>query len=690
MEDKKFVIDIRKPVKSGVGKSKHGAGKIRQPKPKIIIREARVWPRYAAAISLLIIVPAIGIAAIFAVGFQNLKATVTESVPELYAKFKDAGQALANLETTKATGSFSKLHTEVESMTEKADRYGLIKISEIWGRAIPKLRIIPETFKNLAALTESSLHFALGLEELRKNAFDWLTNQKGSLITENLDKLGTYLSKIANLSMAFQEGGKKFNYPVENDLLTIDIDLANTQKFLSAVGNWFRTPEEKHFLIFFQNPSELRPAGGFLGSYADLRLNRNGLQEIKVWDIYDPDGQLELKIVPPRQLQGLTIKWGARDANWFFDFPTSAGKVITFLENSKIYKEQNIFFDGALAININVLETILDIVGPIELTDYKLTIDSANFLPTIQREIEAGRDNRRGEPKRILKIMMPILFTKIAALEEEKKVNLFKSLKNHFDKKDMMVYFKDWEIQNFFRALGLTGDIKELPENYSGDYLAVVSTNIAGGKSDAFVNQKIKLSSKILEDGRIDNFLIIERQHYGENHKDPWYRTPNKSYLKIFTPLGSRLIYMNGHESKIIKPKIDYEATGYLTDQNLAAIESTTKLIPELKAEELEESKKTVFVSWLTTRAGKTKKLEVEYLNPNKLTLNGEPTSYQFIFEKQSGAKTSLDFLIEAPSGYRFKENNEPLFNYVAEDPAGRLVIDLTLIPDLAANQNLR
>ena len=690
MKDKKFVVDIKKPVKGLDHKDKPAARKIQEPKPKIIVRAARAWPRYAVIVSLLIIIPITIMMAIFVTGLKNLKATMSASTPELYAKFKDAGKALANLETTKATDSFSELNTEVKSITDKADHYGLIKISEIWGKAIPRLKEIPETFKNLATLTESSLQFALGLEELRKNVFYWFTNQKGSLITENLDQLKINLAQIADLSTAFQKRGEKFNFPREDNFLATDVNLLNTQKFLDALGAWFKAPEEKHFLILFQNPSELRPAGGFLGSYADLRLNRNGLQEIKVWDIYDPDGQLELKIVPPKQLQGVTVKWGARDANWFFDFPTSALKVMSFLENSKIYKERNVFFEGALALNINVLESILNIVGPIKLTDYKMTIDSSNFLPTIQREIEAGKDNQRGEPKRILKVMMPILFSKIASLEEEAKINFFKSIKDHFYKKDMMVFSKDWQIQNYFRDLGLTGEVKELPRNWSGDYLAVVGANIAGGKSDAFVNQKIKLSSKMLPDGRVDNFLIVEKQHYGQGHKDPWYRTANKSYLKIFTPLGSRLIYMNGNESKIIKPRIDYETAGYLTDQNLHAIESTIKIIPELKTQELEESGKTVFASWLTTSAGKTKKLELEYLNPQKIILNGSLSNYQFIFEKQSGAKTSLDYLLEAPPGYRFKESGEPIFNYVSEDPPGRLVIDLRLIPDLPADPSLR
>ena len=44
------------------------------------------------------------------------------------------------------------------------------------------------------------------------------------------------------------------------------------QKFLDAFIPWLSSPVPHHVLVMLQNPSEIRPAGGFLGSYADITI----------------------------------------------------------------------------------------------------------------------------------------------------------------------------------------------------------------------------------------------------------------------------------------------------------------------------------------------------------------------------------------------------------------------------------
>ena len=113
-------------------------------------------------------------------------------------------------------------------------------------------------------------------------------------------------------------------------------------------------------------------------------------------DIYDSDGQLDAKIVPPKQLRSVTGGWGARDANWFFDFPVSAEKSNRLFGRVKNVQRKIISFDGAIAVNISVLKDLLEITGPIRLPEYGLTIDKDNFLLNIQREVEMGDDKKSG------------------------------------------------------------------------------------------------------------------------------------------------------------------------------------------------------------------------------------------------------------------------------------------------------
>ena len=693
---KKLVIDIRKPPE----RKKNFSTNFSTPVYASFKKDQAVLPlksvsgskpKYFRPIFLAVLLVLVLLTSFAAVGFADLKKAAVRAAPELYEKFLEAKDSLANLETAKAKNSLENIEAKLDSLKIKADRYGLIKISELWGNAVPKLKAVPVIFKNVGALTASALAFISDLENLKMNAFFWLTHQKGEFFITALKNMQAALHNFSEADKSIREHASELaSLGAGGGLMELDFNIGKTGLVLSAFTRWFDDGTEKHILILFQNPSEMRPAGGFLGSYADAVLTKNGLQEIKVWDIYDTDGQFDLKVVPPKPLQGVTPRWGARDANWFFDFPTSAGKVIDFLEKSKIYSERGITFEGALAINTEVLRTLLAITGPLDIPGYNLVLGSENFTEEIQREVESGPDNRAGEPKRILKVLTPILFEKIGALGDEQKIVLLKAFKDHTEKKDIMAYFRDWEIENYFKELGIAGDAARVPENVIGDYLAVVNANIAGGKSDAVISQTIRLSSKIEESGRIENYLEIEKNHRGDEKKEKWYRAPNKSYLKVFTVLGSRLTYLNGNEKRTVKPTVDYFAQGYLSDPDLRVIEESAEPIPEFGAEQMEESEKNVFASWFSVKPGETKKLELQYVNPTKLTLDGKPISYRFIFDKQSGSKSSLDFLIEAPSGYLWRENNEKLFNYVTADPPARVVIDLTLVPDPAANQRWR
>jgi hypothetical protein len=67
-------------------------------------------------------------------------------------------------------------------------------------------------------------------------------------------------------------------------------------KLPSLLGN-------KNYLVLLQNDTELRPSGGFLGSYAKVELASTGIKNISVQDIYVPDGQLLGHVDPPLPIQ---------------------------------------------------------------------------------------------------------------------------------------------------------------------------------------------------------------------------------------------------------------------------------------------------------------------------------------------------------------------------------------------------
>ena len=468
-------------------------------------------------------------------------------------------------------------------------------------------------------------------------------------LNRNLEKLAAVSQKIKNQSGQLQKISSQTASLLgsfDENYLRASVDLYKAREWLAALIALLKSPDEQHFLLIFQNPSEMRPAGGFIGSHADIALEKGSVKSLNVDDIYNADRQMDLKIVPPKQLQSITARWGARDANWFFDFPTSAAKVIYFLENSKLYQSRGIAFFGAAAINVNVLESLLEITGSIEVPQYQMTLSSENFLREVQYEVEAGRDKKPGQnPKKILSVITPFLLEKLSGLSGEQKTEVIKMLQYHLQNKDIMFYFKNLELQDFAAEIGAAGEVFSLPDDYSGDYLAVVNANIASGKTDAFIRQKIILDSELQGDGSVKNHLAIERTHSGQNEKDWWYRTENKNFIKIMTPPRASLQSLTNHSSQ---------------------------------AETGQESGKNYFAAWFNLKAGAKKTLELKYDLPRQATVqNG--AAYQFIFEKQSGVNGSLEYTVAAPIGYVWKETKTDIFRFQTENPKAREIINLTL-----------
>ncbi|KKT14548.1 MAG: hypothetical protein UV97_C0020G0001, partial [Candidatus Yanofskybacteria bacterium GW2011_GWF2_43_596] len=222
----------------------------------------------------------------------------------------------------------------------------------------------------------------------------------------------------------------KSELPLFNNLISNSVDYAAFLEELVGLKGI------KRYLLLFQNPAELRATGGFPGSYATVTFQDGSLKQFIVDDVYNLDGQLKENIIPPAQMQHITPTWGMRDANWFVDFPTSAKKVAWFYK-----KESNgLDVDGVITISPNIISKILEIVGPIDMPEYNMKIDSKNFATAIQSEVEYGEN--RAQPKKILMDMAPRLLAKIYLSDKEEWLNIFDTFVSSMEKKDILMYFK--------------------------------------------------------------------------------------------------------------------------------------------------------------------------------------------------------------------------------------------------------
>lgn len=626
-----------------------------------------------------------------AVTFFNLneaKVTFAEGAQIIVRNFSSSVQSLKEFRPDKATASLKKNNAELVSLQKTFNKNYGQAIFDLVGGVVPAVKDAGDLIGKVSALNSDLLRLTETLSALQTNGFRYFQSDGSMLIrnisdarelvrsiTSQIESLRNTVTALKSVSEVFE----KFEVVISENYLTYGSELRDLDQFLGGIIDFLKSGE-KHILVFFQNTAEMRPGGGFIGSYADLTIKNGQLAGIDVRDIYDPDGQLDLKVVPPQEIKTMTQDWGARDANWFFDFPTSAKTVVYFLENSKMYSEKNVTFDGAIGLNLNVMKSVLGVIGPVPLEEYKVVIDDQNFFKEIQREVETGKDKIAGEPKRILKILAPIVLERMKVLSQSQLQDLVERIGKHFSYKDIMIYMKNQDMQYFMEMANVGGSVFRLPNNFWGSYLGVANANVAGGKTDVFMDERIEASIDVDTSGGTFTDLQVTRSHFGEDEKDPWWKATNKNFIQIYTNPNASFISLKGNDVKNLISKFDYDMNGYVRLPQLELIEKTKIFVNTYQTWTMQAFGKAVFGTWFNVPAGISKTLRIRYQAPGdkQMTItNGKV--FTFVFDKQSGVNTRIKISISAPFGYTWVESQSPVFSYENEDPESRVTLLLTL-----------
>lgn len=682
-----ILIDVKRPGFAYNGPMKKGTVNLARA-VHIPRAQSRRFRRFASRIGVIFAALFLIVGGLALWGVGSARDALGTRGSAIAQNFEGALRAFQTFDMDAAEGYLSRNEKELEGLNSFLGKPQSSALVGALGAVVPAVGEGKAFFSEVVSLNINLLRIARTVSDLKKNCFRYF-RADGEKLLASLEELRTRLQAVTVEVQAVKESTgrlkkiapflEQVDRVVGDSYITYGARLYEYDQLLERLTALLGAPGERHLLIFFQNPAEIRPGGGFIGSYADVTVRRGQMTSMDVRDIYDPDGQLTMKFTPPVPLQTMTQDWGARDANWFFDFPTSAETVTTMMERSGMYAERGITFDGAMALNINVFRSLIQAVGPLPLLEYKLTITEDNFLNVIQREVEAGEDKAAGYPKRILTVLAPMVMERLERLSPEQFASLLTVVEEHFAAKDIMVYAKDGTLARFLASAGVDGAVYELLNDFWGSYLAVVNANIAGGKSDAFMEESIEARLDVGTDGSTLADLTVTRAHRGDKEKDPWWRATNKNYLRIFTNPGAELLGLKGNSVKNLVSTFDYPGNGYQTLPQLQSIEASRKFLGKWSAWVMEEFGKTVFATWSSVPAGQTKTIEFRYQTPPREGAVREGGIYTFVFERQSGVKSLLRAVIAAPVGYVWKESGDTRFTYENDNPKKREIVKLTL-----------
>ncbi|OGN08430.1 MAG: hypothetical protein A3J46_05865 [Candidatus Yanofskybacteria bacterium RIFCSPHIGHO2_02_FULL_41_11] len=565
--------------------------------------------------------------AVWQVG-SNLKADVVQSGNSAVANLEQARLDLESFNIDEAILDFSNAYEEFSRAEDSLNFMGSILgsvLAEIPGNSQYKSarnlveagKIFSQAGQSLAQaanlISQTSLVLSPG-----NSGITIVSDLKNALVLSQADihKAAELLADVDETVIPEEKRQSFLDFKSKLPEITKLID--NGVEYSRFLENLIAFGGSKKYIILFQNPSELRPTGGFPGSYAIMHFQDGQLKEFKIDDVYNLDGQLKENVIPPKELQHITPTWAMRDANWFIDFPASARKIMEFFK-----KEAGYEIDGVITFNPLIVGKMLEVLGPIELPDYDLTLTADNFLQEIQAEVEYGEN--RTQPKTVLYEFGPKLLEKLYNAQPNQWVAIFDTLFASLESKDMPMYFNDLRLQSFALEKGFAGQVKDVP----GDYLMVTATNIKGSKTDIITDTAMKLESEV-KGGEVIHKLSITRKHNGGKHKYGFYNRQNPSYIRVLVPEGSELISIDGISRPSNKPLVDYDNLDFEVDDDLAALERSEENKDGYKT--YEESGKTGFGFWVVIDPGQTKTTELVYKVP--LEINEK---YELYIQKQPG-----------------------------------------------------
>lgn len=439
---------------------------------------------------------------------------------------------------------------------------------------------------------------------------------------------------------------------------------------LSVLGHG----QPKQYLFLFQNNDEMRATGGFIGTYGIIKIEEGNISQLMIDGIYNPDGQLKERVIPPKPIQKMSATWSMHDANWWPDFPKSAEKVAWFYE-----KTGGPSVDGVITLTPKLMEDLLKVTGPINHEKYGVTITAENFVELTQQKVEKDYDKKLNRPKQILADLAPLVLEKIFSSPPEKWVQVLYYFSENLERRSAMMYFFDYNVQKNISDLGWSGEILDAPK----DYLSVINTNISGQKTDKMIEQKITHISEIKEDGSIVDNVTITRTHNGGKEKYDWYNAVNSDWLRVYVPKGSELLHAEGYTREVDSEPVDYKKLGFIEDEMVVTEESGTNTDPYTGTRIYEDSGKTVFANWTYVSPGETLTIKYSYLLPWKLAfddLKKPADSYSLLLQKQAGDENTT-----VASRVTGLENFESLYHYPGNLPLPEWTIDEKFDKDIFA-----
>jgi hypothetical protein len=382
------------------------------------------------------------------------------------------------------------------------------------------------------------------------------------------------------------------------------------------------------YLVLAQNNAELLPTGGLISVYGTLTLNQGRVEEMSFADAiaFGERWQEETGeyVEPPAPLKHYLLKdwsWNLDVANWSPDFPTAARQALFFFE-----KGGGRPVDGVIGINVNTLQELLSVTGPVTVEEYGVTVDSENALEVTEALTRTPLEPQ-ADRKAFVAFLAEEMLERLMRLPSDQWTPLLETLEDLRDEKEVLFYSLDPQLQAVAQRMGLDGGLQEPP----GDYLMLVEASVNSTKLNIVIDQEIEVQATLddLGNARKD----VRLRYYNDVASWEQGRDPDLVRRLMLDGLygGYLRLFAKGN-SRPIGAQIDGAEAG----------------LNEIG----EEQGKSVFGRFFALPRGAVRQVDFACLTPAIVDFRGDLAEYRLLIQKQPGTGAApLTVDIALPEG---------------------------------------
>jgi hypothetical protein len=363
----------------------------------------------------------------------------------------------------------------------------------------------------------------------------------------------------------------------------------------------------KRYMIIMQNDKEIRPTGGFMTNYATFKIT-NGLldSDFTSKDMYSIDLALlpldqagyDFPDAPPAYMKLLKVeRWFGRDMNASPDFITSMDQFMSYYNMAGRYNPYEIkAVDGIFAIDTFVIQELLDVTGPVTVNGVTYTKD--NVVLELEK-IASLALQEQANRKKVLGDLMQGMLINVFQSDSSIWPKLIEKGVDLATRKHIQIYVFDAEAQALIDSYGYGGRITE---KVDGDYMAVISTNLGGDKTNWFTSKEVTHTLEKNNNRWMDTVKI--KYTYTQPSDDYIALVKRfRDWVRVYVPVGSELVSVEGSE----------DTTLNMTDQ---------------------ERNKVWYSGYIELGPGESKEMTFKYYLPTDIKID---TTYNLTIQKQGG-----------------------------------------------------